>query len=87
MKHPCPESERALLERDLGIFHQVFVEEVAENRSLPVDQIQKLADGSSMPAELAWSAGLVDSLGNEETARSWFAEQLGVNTDEVVFCD
>jgi len=84
---PITSDERNLLERDLKIWHDQFVKEVAENRNLPVEQVAKLADGSSMPGVLALENKLIDSLGDQETARSWFAEQLEISSDEVVFCE
>ncbi|KKQ03397.1 MAG: putative protease [Parcubacteria group bacterium GW2011_GWA2_36_24] len=84
---PLTSAERDLIERDLKIYHEQFVKEVAENRNLPVEQVAKLADGSSMPGTLALENKLVDSLGDQETARAWFAEQLEIAPEEVVFCE
>lgn len=81
------DEERALLERDLAIWHEVFVRQVSENRNLPYERVVALADGSSVPGALAKEAGLVDAIGDQETARQWFAEQLGLDTSEVVFCE
>ena len=76
-----------MLERDLKIYHEQFVKEVAENRNLPIEQIAKLADGSSMPGSLALENKLVDALGDQETARVWLAEQLKIKPEEVMFCE
>ncbi len=84
---PFTSDERNLIERDLKIYHEQFAKEVAENRNLPVEQVVKLADGSSMPRTLALENKLVDSLGGQETARAWFAEQLEIAPEEVVFCE
>src|SRR3990167_10495750 len=84
---PLTQDERALLERDLKIYHEQFVKQVAENRNMPVEQVAKLADGSSMPGTLALENGLIDTLGDQETARAWFAEQLEISAEEVVFCE
>lgn len=84
---PLTSAERILLERDLKIYHEQFVKEVAENRSLPIEQVAKLADGSSMPGALALQNKLIDQLGDQETARVWFAEQLKLSPEEVVFCE
>lgn len=84
---PLTSAERDLIERDLKIWHEQFVKEVAENRNLPIEQIAKLADGSSMPGALALENNLVDALGDQETARTWFAEQLEISPEEVVFCE
>ncbi|MFA5745084.1 MAG: S49 family peptidase [Candidatus Paceibacterota bacterium] len=84
---PLTADERALLERDLKIYHEQFVKEVAENRNLPIEQVAKLADGSSMPGALALENKLIDALGDQETARAWFAEQLKLPLEEVMFCE
>jgi len=84
---PLTSDERALAERDLAIWKRVFVGEVAENRNMSVERVEKLADGSTLPGELALAAGLIDSIGDQNSARSWFAKNLGVGEDEVVFCE
>jgi len=84
---PLTAEERVLLERDLKIYHEQFVKEVAKNRNLSVEQVAKLADGSSMPGSLALENKLIDALGDQETARVWFAEQLKLSPEEVVFCE
>ena len=84
---PLTSDERALLERDLQIWHEQFIQQVADNRSMPVDEVTKLSDGSSMPGTLALENGLIDSLGDQETAREWFAQELGLPKSEVVFCE
>ena len=84
---PLTSAERDLIERDLKIYHEQFVKEVAENRNLPIEQVAKLADGSSMAGSLALENKLIDALGDQETARAWFAEQLEISPEEVVFCE
>lgn len=84
---PLTPAERALIERDLKIYHEQFIKEVAENRDLPIEQVAKLADGSSMPGALALENKLIDAVGDQETARAWFAEQLKLKPEEVVFCE
>lgn len=84
---PLTEEERALFERDLKIYHDEFVKEVAKNRNLSVEDVQKLADGSTQPGTLALENKLIDSLGDIETARNWFGEETQTDTSEVVFCD
>lgn len=81
------EEERTLLERDLSVWHDEFVKEVATNRDLPVEDITKLADGSSVPASLALEAKLVDAVGDKDVARNWFADKLNLAPEEVVFCN
>lgn len=79
--------ERALLERDLSLWHDEFVRMVAQNRALPVEAVSTLADGASMPSSLALQHKLIDQIGNRETAKQYFAELLGIPNDEVIFCE
>ncbi len=78
--------ERILLERDLAIWHEEFVKQVATNRNLSIEEVVKLADGSSMPGKMALENKLIDQLGNKETVREWFAKQLVLKVEDVVFC-
>ena len=84
---PLVFAERSLLERDLKIYHDYFVKIVSENRNLPLEQVAKLADGSSMPGALALENKLIDFLGDQETARDWFAEKLEISPKEIIFCE
>jgi len=84
---PLTSEERSLVERDLKIWHEQFVKEVSENRNLPLEDVAKLADGSSIPGQLALENNLIDSLGDQQTARQWFADQLGLSKGEVNFCE
>jgi protease-4 len=84
---PITSAERALFERDLKISHEQFVKEVSENRNLPIEDVARLADGSSMLGELALKNKLIDQLGDQNTARVWFAEKLGMDAVDVVFCE
>ncbi len=83
---PLTDEERALLERDLSIWHDEFVRQVAANRNLPIEDVATIADGSSVPASLALEKGLIDKVGGLEDVRAWFAEQLALTPEEVVFC-
>ena len=83
---PLTQDERALLERDLKIVHEQLIKLVAENRKLPLEDVAKLADGSSMPGTLALESKLIDVLGDQETARSWLAKRLGLSTAAVRYC-
>ena len=84
---PVTEAERKLYERDMNAYHRIFVEAVAERRGMPVEAVELLADGSSMPGALAREKGLVDDVGDQETARDWFANVLGIPRNEVIFCE
>lgn len=84
---PLNDEERELLEKDLRIVHDVFVKKIAEYRNKSVEEIEKLADGSAMPGIKALEAGLVDHLGNRETARKVLSDIMGIETKDVIFCE
>lgn len=73
---PLTEAERALLMRDVTITHEAFVKAVAENRKLPVNEVKKLADGSSMMGEMALKAKLIDRIGSYEEAKDYLKEKI-----------
>jgi protease-4 len=84
---PITDEERGLLLADLQIIHDEFVRQVADNRDLPLEEVQALADGASMPGQRALDNGLIDSLGGRQTARESFAKILEIPIEEVVFCE
>ncbi len=84
---PLTMAERALLERDLKIWHDEFVRQVSANRNMPIEDVAKLADGSSMPGALALKHKLIDKLGNQAATRLWFAAQIGIPAADIEFCE
>ncbi len=81
------EEERVLFESDLKIVHDEFVRQIAERRNKSVEEIQTLADGSSMPGIIALEKGLIDQIGNRSSVKKTFSAQLGLSLDEIVFCE
>jgi len=60
---------------------------VRRKQKLPIEDVAKLANGSSMPGELALKNKHIDQLGDQNTARIWFAKKLGMDAIDVVFCE
>jgi len=75
--------ERAYLMRDVLKMHELFVKEVAENRKLSIEQVNKLADGSTMLGEAALAKGLIDKLGTFKNVEEYLKELIG---EEVEYC-
>lgn len=84
---PITEEERALLQADLDIMHNHFVDMISNYRGLERSVVETLADGSSMPGSRALEVGLVDELGGREKARESLATILEISPDEVEFCE
>jgi protease IV len=84
---PLTDEERTLFERDLAIVHDEFVRQIATLRGKAPEEIQALADGSSMPGLRALEAGLVDTLGGRAEARNEFSATLGLAAEDIEFCE
>lgn len=84
---PITEEERELLQRDLDVVHNEFIDIVARYRSLPREQVESLADGSTMTGKRALENGLIDSVGNRATAVTALAEILDKDISDVSLCE
>lgn len=74
---PLTEEEKRLIMRDLEITHNIFIKAVSENRNLPIEKVRLLADGSSMPGEMALENGLIDRIGDYYDAQTYLNESIG----------
>lgn len=72
------EEEKNLLMRDVAELHDIFVKKIAENRALEVEEVEKLADGSSMLGKRAKDSGLIDEIGDTYSAKEWINERLNI---------
>lgn len=73
---PLSAQEQAMIQKDVNKMAEVFVESVAANRNLSVDEVRKYADGSWMLGQDAIKVGLVDRIGSFPQAQSYIAEQI-----------
>ena len=78
---PLTQEERRLIMRDLEITQDFFIKTVSENRGLPIEQVESLADGSSMPGQMALENGLIDRLGGDREVQEYLKEKLGEEID------
>jgi protease-4 len=67
--------------------HDEFVRQVASLRGVEVANLASLADGSAMPGLRALEVGLVDRLGGRQVAKEEFSAILGLDTEQIVFCE
>ncbi len=84
---PITEEEKALLQADLDVVHNYFIDLISKYRELDREAVAKLADGSSMPGQKALDNNLIDELGGRQTARDNFARILEMNVDDIFFCE
>lgn len=71
------QDERDLLMRDINIGYEYFVKLVSENRKLSIEEVRKLADGSSVMGEQAVKVKLIDKIGLFPDAEKFLAGKIG----------
>lgn len=74
---PLTEEERQLFLRDIKIVHKNFIEDVAVNRDIPVADVQKIADGSSVLGDRAKELRLIDDIGGIREAEEYLEGIIG----------
>ena len=80
---PLSEEGREYLQARVDHYYSLFVDAVAENRSMSVeDVLSKLADGSTHIGQEALNKGFVDAIGNLEFAVSRALELSETDTQE-----
>lgn len=71
------EEERQLFLRDIKIAHQNFIYDVAANRNISVEDVEKIADGSSVLGERAKELKLIDEIGSITEAEAYLEQKIG----------
>lgn len=75
---PVTPEERALLDAQMKVVHELFISDVARGRDMPVDKVRSLATGLVWVAAEGKKLGLVDQLGNYSDAIDRAAELGGI---------
>jgi protease IV len=70
--------ERGFLQGILDDMHRQFKEAVSKGRQLSQDKVNEIADGRVFTGDQAIKLGLVDKLGNQQTAVDLAKEMLGI---------
>lgn len=68
---PLTEKEKKLIMEDLQLTHNLFVETVASNRNLNIDDVKKIANGWAYTGSEALELGLVDEIGNLDSVKEY----------------
>lgn len=74
---PLTNNEKSIVIADLKKIHEVFVDDVATNRSLERDAVARLANGLTFIGTDALERGLIDEIGGLTTATKYIEEQIG----------
>jgi len=73
--------EKQLFMRDVNILNENFIQAIAENRSMDIEKVRELADGSSWLGEQALEYGLIDRIGGFFEAKEYLKELVGEEID------
>ena len=71
------DDEKAIITRDLNITHQAFIEAVSVNRKIPLADVQKIADGSSVLGAKAKELHLIDEIGGIQEVEKYLSDKIG----------
>ncbi len=74
---PLSEEEKTLLLRDIKIVHENFIEDIAANRGMPIEDVKVIADGSSVLGGKAKSLKLIDEIGGWAEAEKYLGDKIG----------
>lgn len=75
---PMSEAARRTFQSYIDDFYDVFLERVALSRDMTVDQVREVADGRVWTGNQALEVGLVDAIGELNTALAIAAEKAGI---------
>jgi len=76
--------EEEILQKKINVIHNYFVEEVSVNRNLPKEKVAKLATGEFYLGVEALNLGLIDQLGDMETAKEYYQHLYDVKTVKLI---
>ena len=71
------EEERKMLEDHVNKIHQLFISNVAKNRNMPYEEVEKLATGWIYTGDEAKKNGLIDEVGNRKAVQVLLEKKLG----------
>lgn len=69
--------EKNILQRDVDIIYNYFVEQIAENRQLSIEKVKSFSDGSNVLGDKALELGLIDYIGNLSDVKYHIYQESG----------
>lgn len=74
------QEEKEMIMKGIMKSHDIFVEYVAKNRNIPIEEVKKIATGESWVGQDALELRLIDQIGGMPEADSWLQGQIGEET-------
>ena len=78
------DDERAYFQKILDSIHEQFMNDVAEGRKMPIEQVKKLSDGRVYTGTQAKELGLVDGIGTFYDTLDNMKKDLGIKDKPVL---
>ena len=75
---PLTEEERKILQQDIDYQHQIFIEEVAKNRKMQKNEVEKIANGLSYNGIQAKELGLIDEIGGKAEVLNYIKQKQDI---------
>lgn len=69
--------EKDILQRDVDIIYNYFIEQIAENRHLSIEKVKSFSDGSNVLGDKALELGLIDYIGNLSDVKYHIYQESG----------
>ncbi|MCB1423128.1 MAG: signal peptide peptidase SppA [Nitratireductor sp.] len=82
---PTSPEARAMIDRIVQDSYQWFVDLVADRRDFTPLKARQLADGSIFTGAQGLENGLIDEIGDEETAKAWLVAEKGLSDDLEIY--
>ena len=82
---PLSSESRDILQLKINKIHDIFIKEVAKNRNMPEERVRQLSTGEFYLGMEALELGLIDAVGDKETAKQWLKQKL--NLTEIEFAE
>ena len=74
------DNEKSILQKKIDRIHDFFIEEIVKNRDLSETKVKQLATGEFFLGVEALELGLIDQLGNRDTAETFIKESYGLES-------
>ena len=76
-------NEKLILQKKIDMLHDYFIEEVAKNRNMKKEDVERLATGIFYLGSEAKEAGLIDAIGSKDEVEEFLKQRLNTTTIEI----
>ncbi len=77
--------EKELFQKEIDLIHDYFIQEVAENRGLPMSFVEEVSTGLFYTGTRAKELGLIDELGGSDEVKEYLEEKLNASVSFIKY--